>query len=466
MIGDELMNELITFISVFNDISLEKIEYYTKEINDKLCKVPFRKTVDNCEEADTLPYHFTLSAWNISYKEKVINELSKIEYPKLKILINDIRIMNGKENSYVLYFDIEKNEELKSLQSKIYQVLPSEKYNPENFNFHITIHIDKDYTKIISMKENLLENFIPFELEVDTFGLYEIYPAKLVKQFKQFINDKDYEEISPTAIVTSYPRIFTDIPYEKDIYKWLENHCNEEVTLNKLLAPEIEARYKLTNKLLDKYRIKQVLELAAGYSSRGLFYSKKGYNYVELDLENIVKNKKEILRSIEKNIPEGLNIISGNALKNDDFKKIESYFKNEEPIAVINEGLLRYLTFDEKRQVAQNIYDLLSKYDGIWITCDVTPKKFMNSQDKALPNFNKNLANITSRNNLNDRFEDEDHIRKFFDDVGFELVEIHKFSEMKDELYSVNELGIINDKIEKTLEDAIVVIMKVKKLTF
>ena len=169
MIGDELMNELITFISVFNDISLEKIEYYTKEINDKLCKVPFRKTVDNCEEADTLPYHFTLSAWNISYKEKVINELSKIEYPKLKILINDIRIMNGKENSYVLYFDIEKNEELKSLQSKIYQVLPSEKYNPENFNFHITIHIDKDYTKIISMKENLLENFIPFELEVDTF---------------------------------------------------------------------------------------------------------------------------------------------------------------------------------------------------------------------------------------------------------------------------------------------------------
>ena len=29
------------------------------------------------------------------------------------------------------------------------------------------------------------------------------------------INDKDYEEISSTAIVTSYPRTFTDIPYEK-----------------------------------------------------------------------------------------------------------------------------------------------------------------------------------------------------------------------------------------------------------
>ena len=278
------------------------------------------------------------------------------------------------------------------------------------------------------------------------------------------INDKDYEEISPTAIVTSYPRIFTNIPYEKEIYNWLEKHCNEEVTLNKMLAPEIEARYKLTNKLLDEYNnIKQVLELAAGYSSRGLIYSKKGYNYIEMDLENVSINKKEILNSIEQNIPNNLNIISGNALRKADYKNIEKYLKNNEEVAVINEGLLRYLTFDEKKQVAQNVYELLSKHGGIWITCDVTPKKFMDSQDKALPDFNKNLATITSRNNLNDRFEDINHIKEFFGNIGFELVEVHKFNEMKDELYSVNELNIFDEKIEKTLDDAMVVVMKVKK---
>lgn len=37
------------------------------------------------------------------------------------------------------------------------------------------------------MKEKILESFIPFELEVDTFGLYEIYPAELVKSFKENI---------------------------------------------------------------------------------------------------------------------------------------------------------------------------------------------------------------------------------------------------------------------------------------
>lgn len=277
------------------------------------------------------------------------------------------------------------------------------------------------------------------------------------------INDKDYEEISPTAIVTSYPRTFTDIPYEKEIYNWLENHCNEEVTLNEMLAPEIEARYKLTNKLLDKYGIKQVLELAAGYSSRGLIYSKKGYNYVEMDLENVSRNKIALLNSIEQNIPSNLKIISGNALRKSDFDKCKCYFKKNEAVTVINEGLLRYLTFDEKKIVAQNIHDLLLNQDGIWITCDVTPKKFMDSQNKALPKFNTNLATITSRNDLNDRFDDINHVKDFFGKIGFEIVEVHSFNEVKDDLYSANKLNIINNKIEKALEDAIVVVMKIKK---
>ena len=276
------------------------------------------------------------------------------------------------------------------------------------------------------------------------------------------INDNDYKEVSPTAIVTSYPRIFTDIPYEKEIYNWLESHCNTEVALYKNMAPEMEARYKLINKLLDKSNIKQVLELASGYSSRGLIYSKNGYNYIELDLENVTKNKIELLKSIEENIPHNLNIVNGNALRKSDLDKCERYLKNNEPLAVINEGLLRYLSFDEKRMVAENIYDLLSKYNGIWITSDVTPKKFIKSQDNALQDFNKNISNITSRNNLNDRFEDINHVKEFFGDIGFEVLEVHKFNEVKDKLYSINELKIIDDKIEKTLEDAIVVVMKVK----
>ena len=189
------------------------------------------------------------------------------------------------------------------------------------------------------------------------------------------VNDKDYEEISSTAIVTSYPRIFTDIPYEKEIYEWLSNHCKDEVALYKNMATEIEARYKLTNKLLDKSGMKQVVEIAAGYSSRGLIYSQRGYNYVEIDLESVSKNKRTIIETLKSTIPENLKIIGGNALRKTDYEQCEKFLKENEPVAVINEGLLRYLTFDEKRIVAENVYDLLKKHGGIWITCDVTPKK-------------------------------------------------------------------------------------------
>ena len=121
------MNERVTFISLFDKNNLKKLEAYVNLIEEKLCKVPFGKNVDNREEADTLPYHFTLSAWNIKDKDTVIKGLETMEFPKIKILINNIGIMSGKENSYVLYFDIEDNKELKLLQKKVYNILQSEK---------------------------------------------------------------------------------------------------------------------------------------------------------------------------------------------------------------------------------------------------------------------------------------------------------------------------------------------------
>lgn len=270
----------------------------------------------------------------------------------------------------------------------------------------------------------------------------------------------NFKSISPTAILTSYPRTFTDIPYEKEIYNWLNTNCKEDIKLNKLLAPEIEARYKLINKLLDKLNIGQVLELAAGYSSRGLIYSKKGYKYVEMDLDKVSKNKISLLNEIAE-IPESLHILSGNALNENDYKNCENYFNNNEPLAIINEGLLRYLTFEEKKIVAKNIYNMLKKYNGVWITCDVTPKKFIQKQDECLLNFNNDLNKVTSRNDLKDRFNDVDHIKNFFGEIGFKNIEIHKFIEMKDELKSFDILGIDKNQFDELLEHAIVAIIKI-----
>ncbi|MCI9177501.1 MAG: hypothetical protein HFJ28_02750 [Clostridia bacterium] len=271
----------------------------------------------------------------------------------------------------------------------------------------------------------------------------------------------NFESISPTAIVTAYPRQFTDIPYEKQIYEWLKaNYKNNDVKLNKLLAPEIEARYKLTNKILDALNIEQVIEIAAGYSSRGIIYAQKGYEYIEMDLDEVAENKVKLLKDIA-TIPDNLHITSGNALKYADFEKCGEFLDKNKEVAIINEGLLRYLTFEEKEIVARNIYNVLKKQNGVWITCDVTPKKFIQKQNNFMPDFNNNLNLVTSRNNLTDRFENIEHINKFMKDIGFNSVEIHKFIEVKDELSSFDILEIDRNSANEVLNSAIVAVIKI-----
>ena len=115
--------------------------------------------------------------------ENIILKLKQIKFSKLKIKVIGLNIMSGKENSYCLYFELEKNIELEKLQREIYNLCPNERYNPDDFTFHITIHIDKNYEKIIKMKNILEKDFKELELIVEKFGLYEIYPARLVEIF-------------------------------------------------------------------------------------------------------------------------------------------------------------------------------------------------------------------------------------------------------------------------------------------
>lgn len=50
----------------------------------------------------------------------------------------------------------------------------------------------------------------------------EYSKPKILYQIK--VTKNAYEEICPTALVTSYPRIFTDIPHEQEISNWLNMH--------------------------------------------------------------------------------------------------------------------------------------------------------------------------------------------------------------------------------------------------
>ncbi len=74
------MNERITLVSHFDEFSNNQIRKIINKLdeNNTLCKVPFGKNVENRYDVDTLPFHFTMSAWNIEDKENIISKLKQI----------------------------------------------------------------------------------------------------------------------------------------------------------------------------------------------------------------------------------------------------------------------------------------------------------------------------------------------------------------------------------------------------
>lgn len=283
------------------------------------------------------------------------------------------------------------------------------------------------------------------------------------------IEDANYTSIIPTAYVTAYPRTLTDIPYSSEIFEGLESFRKEE-HLPEIeedqkvdrLAPELEARYKLIDKLLANAGITQILELAAGLSTRGLLFTAHPSTlYSELDLEEMAEMKKKILSKIKPSTT-NLRIVPGNALRLADINNAVSGFDPKKPVAVVNEGLLRYLNFDEKTQVANNVHEVLSRFGGVWITCDTTPKKFLATQDKITkPGMNKKLSSISGKNFEDNMFEDNKHAVKFFSNLGFS-VEVHPFTEIADELSSPDRLGYSLGETKELFGPAVVVVMRLR----
>jgi O-methyltransferase involved in polyketide biosynthesis len=297
-------------------------------------------------------------------------------------------------------------------------------------------------------------------------------PSHLESKIEQ---EYSYEKISPTAKLVAQLRIFTDIPFAKEL---AEESCSEE-TFKELVGdmdksiigftPLIEARYKVTDKILEQRGINQVLEIASGLSPRGLAMTENpNVIYVATDLPNILEQEKAIAEKIitETNISRpNLHFQTANVLNRQSLYAAASFFRPSKRIAVVNEGLLMYLNRQEKGAAASNILELLKQNGGLWITPDVSTKKFMERIFQANENLRKiasHISGITERNIENNTFADDDDTRQFFDDAGF-VIEEFQHSYIIDELSSVKSLGIERGIVLKILQGRKTIILTPKE---
>ncbi len=176
----------------------------------------------------------------------------------------------------------------------------------------------------------------------------------------------DFRRVSVTALIPAFARgDHTSIPWAKEILAFLRSHgatlsdgpWSEDTARG--FAPVFEARFRAVSRVVAERGVTQVLELAAGFSPRGMDLARQGIVYVETDLAESMTRKREIVTAILGAVPENLHLCAASAIDRSQLLECCSPFVPGRHVAVTTEGLLRYLTFDEKALVARNVHEIL-----------------------------------------------------------------------------------------------------------
>lgn len=286
--------------------------------------------------------------------------------------------------------------------------------------------------------------------------------------------DQQYELISLTAKLTAYLRGQTDIPFSKEIDQFC--HCEEVVkkifgTKNtQWKAPKIELRYKSLSKILDiemKLRgISQILELAAGILPRGMIVSADpSIKYIETDLPGILEEKKKLIGELHPDflVRENYKLLPLNAVDSEEFAGIWGYLGNDK-VAVINEGLLAYLSIEEKEIVARNIHALLKERGGVWITPDLSNSDGMKKIVEIFPEakeVNEQLAQVVNRDIKANSIGSKEGALEFYKNIGFSMTEF-KTRDLGIHITSLDNISnsILRNTLREALEDSSVWVLE------
>lgn len=242
-------------------------------------------------------------------------------------------------------------------------------------------------------------------------------------------------DISVTAKVSAYYRKFSDIAFaaevaaligaEDAVAEIVRNHGLEHDKLT-FYAPMFEARYKSITQLIQNSGATQVLELACGYSLRGLDLTRdKALCYVETDLPEVVATKLGLLEELRRRheiAPSALHrVVGADALDVEQLRAGTAMLDRSRPLLVLCEGLIGYLTREETGRVAGNVRRLIDEFaGGWWIVPDFAFKTEIRNLPPERIRLREAITGVTQRQLDASAFEDADDLASFLGRHGFE----------------------------------------------
>jgi O-methyltransferase involved in polyketide biosynthesis len=253
----------------------------------------------------------------------------------------------------------------------------------------------------------------------------------------------DFTKVSTTARLTAYMRQFSDIPFAKDVARELRAREAFEAAFRDtgatpddllLYAPILEVRYKSIAQAILKSGVDQVLELASGFSLRGLAMAReRDLTYVESDLAELTREKSSLIDALSREHDLGLrdrfHLAVADALDPAQLHGACAHFRRDRKVAVVNEGLLLYMSPEETRTIARNIRDVLAGFGGVWITTDLAFKEDVRNAPEPVRVFRRVISAATEREMMNNAFDDDAELLTFFADAGLRVMRLNQVDE-------------------------------------
>jgi O-methyltransferase involved in polyketide biosynthesis len=269
--------------------------------------------------------------------------------------------------------------------------------------------------------------------------------------------------ISVTAKLAAYYRQFSDIPFAEEVARRigadaafdeiLREHGLEREKLT-FYGPMFEARYKSITQLILQSGASQVLELASGYSLRGLDLTRSGsVRYVETDLPGVVAAKLGLLEEVRQHhviVPSPNHIVTAaDALDFDQVRSGAAVLDPGRPLTVLCEGLIMYLSKEQTEQLATNIRRLLGEFaGGSWITPDFTFRVEAKDLPPERVRLREAITGVTQRQVDASAFEDSHDLEAFLGRHGFE-VQVRSQVDETPSFSSIQALGLPPTSIER-----------------
>jgi O-methyltransferase involved in polyketide biosynthesis len=183
----------------------------------------------------------------------------------------------------------------------------------------------------------------------------------------------------------------------------------------------IVPRHTFMDAWVRRHGFEQIVEIAAGYSPRGLMFAGEGVRYVEVDRPHVMAEKARLSAGVDKR-PTFLGV---DATAPDFVDRVAAACAPGLKTAILNEGMSMYFTRESYVGVLRNFRALAERLDAPLLTDFIRDVRSTNSAAALFMSLGKRAVWAIA-DHVHTYAKSEADVRAVFEEAGWRILDVHK----------------------------------------